>query len=76
MASPGPPPKRYLREVIAVLRPGHRTCAPPVQRAAISVKGEVIDLWYSGNKTADLADKEAALAAHPESFCTIPHFDG
>ena len=30
----------------------------------------------SGNRTADLADKEAALAAHPDSFFTIPHFDG
>jgi hypothetical protein len=29
-----------------------------------------------GNGTADLADKEAALAAHPDSFFTIPHFDG
>jgi hypothetical protein len=43
---------------------------------AISVKGEVIDLWYSGNRTADLADMEAALAAHPDSFLKIPHFDG
>jgi len=33
-------------------------------------------LWYLGNRTADLADKEAALAAHPDSFFTIPHFDG
>ncbi len=24
----------------------------------------------------DLGEKEAALAAHPESFFTIPHFDG
>jgi hypothetical protein len=27
-------------------------------------------------RVADLAEKEAALAAHPESFFTIPHFDG
>ena len=33
-------------------------------------------MWYSGNQTADLADKEAALAAHSDSFFTIPHFDG
>jgi hypothetical protein len=26
--------------------------------------------------TADLHDKEAALAAHPDAFFTIPHFDG
>jgi hypothetical protein len=32
-------------------------------------------LCYSGNRTADLADKEAALAADPDSFFTIPHFD-
>jgi len=25
---------------------------------------------------ADLSEKEAALAAHPTSFFTIPHFDG
>ena len=43
---------------------------------AISVKGEVVDLWYSGNQTVYLPDKEAALAAHPDSFFTIPHFDG
>ena len=24
----------------------------------------------------DLGEKEAALAAHPEAFFTIPHFDG
>jgi hypothetical protein len=46
------------------------------QESAISVKGEVIDLWYSGNRTVDLADKEAAPAAHPDGFFTIPHFDG
>jgi hypothetical protein len=27
-------------------------------------------------RTADLAEKEAALAAHPDAFFTIPHFDG
>lgn len=27
-------------------------------------------------RVADLSEKEAALAAHPESFFTIPHFDG
>ena len=27
-------------------------------------------------RTADLADKEAVLATHPEGFFTIPHFDG
>lgn len=27
-------------------------------------------------RVADLDDKEATLAAHPESFFTIPHFDG
>ena len=26
--------------------------------------------------TADLSEKEAILAAHPDSFFTIPHFDG
>jgi len=26
--------------------------------------------------TPDLAGKEAALAAHPHGFFTIPHFDG
>ena len=36
----------------------------------------MIDLWYSGNRTADLADKEAAVAAHADSLFTIPHFDG
>ena len=30
----------------------------------------------SGNRTADLAGREAALAAYPDSFFTIPHFDG
>ncbi|MGI8451249.1 MAG: hypothetical protein ACR2MP_29505 [Streptosporangiaceae bacterium] len=30
---------------------------------------------YSGNRTGDLADQEAAHAAHPDSFFTIPHFD-
>jgi hypothetical protein len=27
-------------------------------------------------RTADLAEKEAVLAAHPAAFFTIPHFDG
>ena len=27
-------------------------------------------------RTADLAEKEAILAAHPDSFFTIQHFDG
>ncbi|MFI5040974.1 MAG: hypothetical protein ACHQNA_03825 [Acidimicrobiales bacterium] len=27
-------------------------------------------------RVLDLADKDAALAAHPKSFFTIPHFDG
>jgi hypothetical protein len=27
-------------------------------------------------RTEDLDDKEAALAAHPKAFFTIPHFDG
>jgi hypothetical protein len=27
-------------------------------------------------RVADLGEKEALLAAHPESFFTIPHFDG
>lgn len=27
-------------------------------------------------RTADLAEKEAVLAANPEAFFTIPHFDG
>lgn len=27
-------------------------------------------------RVADLSEKEAALAAYPESFFTIPHFDG
>ena len=51
-------------------------CPGVRQEPAISVKSEVIDLWYSGNRTADLAGKEAALTAHPDSFFTIPHFDG
>ena len=29
-----------------------------------------------GVTVADLADKEAALAAEPDAFFTIPHFDG
>jgi len=29
-----------------------------------------------GLRVADLMDKEAALAAHPEPFFTIPHFEG
>ena len=27
-------------------------------------------------RVGDLAEKEAALAAHPDAFFTIPHFDG
>ncbi|HEU5003409.1 MAG TPA: hypothetical protein VFW71_11615 [Actinomycetota bacterium] len=27
-------------------------------------------------RVADLMDKEAVLAAHPEAFFTIPHFEG
>lgn len=27
-------------------------------------------------RTADLAEKEAVLAANPDAFFTIPHFDG
>ena len=27
-------------------------------------------------RVADLGEKEAMLAAHPEAFFTIPHFDG
>jgi hypothetical protein len=27
-------------------------------------------------RVADLGEKEAALAAHPDAFFTIPHFDG
>lgn len=27
-------------------------------------------------RVADLAEKEAVLAAHPEAFFSIPHFDG
>jgi len=27
-------------------------------------------------RVADLHDKEAVLAAHPQAFFTIPHFDG
>jgi hypothetical protein len=27
-------------------------------------------------RTADLGEKEAVLAAHPDAFFTIPHFDG
>ena len=27
-------------------------------------------------RVADLAEKEAVLAAHPKGFFTIPHFDG
>jgi hypothetical protein len=27
-------------------------------------------------RVADLAEKEAMLAAHPKAFFTIPHFDG
>ena len=27
-------------------------------------------------RVEDLGEKEAALAAHPEAFFTIPHFDG
>jgi hypothetical protein len=27
-------------------------------------------------RVADLGEKEAVLAAHPEAFFTIPHFDG
>lgn len=27
-------------------------------------------------RVGDLAEKEAVLAAHPDSFFTIPHFDG
>jgi hypothetical protein len=32
--------------------------------------------WQQKDQTADLADEEAALAAHSDSFFTIPHFDG
>ena len=33
-------------------------------------------MWYSGQQDRRPRRPGAALAAHPDSFFTIPHFDG
>ena len=50
----------------------------PFSKADITRFGETIppDGPILAIRVADLAEKEALLAAHPETFFTIAHFDG
>ena len=50
----------------------------PFSKADIRRFGDVIppDGPILAVRVEDLGEKEAALAAHPKAFFTIPHFDG
>jgi len=76
-----------LPEAAEVEHHGHRTwsvagkgfaCERPLSKADIKRFGDALppDGPILVVKVDDLGEKEAVLAANPQAFFTIPHFDG
>ncbi|SDP50554.1 hypothetical protein SAMN04515671_4539 [Nakamurella panacisegetis] len=76
-----------LPQAVETLKWNHRTWAVAGKSFAWERPFSKADIKRFGSQTppsgpiaaitvADLSDKEAVLAEHPDSFFTIPHFDG